>query len=107
MSDNEQYAAGFAAGFAAGKEAAENYSALRDYVQQVSDQLASLMEDVNDARLRLRQLERAKMTAAEALQLFDLLKREDPSLNLASFAAQRNLSYDTLRQARSRQKKKT
>jgi hypothetical protein len=68
---------------------------------------AELDQRLHEAELTLKQLERPKMTNDEALQTFDVLKRNDPSLTLPSFAAQHGLSYNALRQARSRRRKKT
>lgn len=67
----------------------------------------NLLSQVNDLGLRLKQLERPKMTNDEALQTFDILKRNNPSLTLPSFAAQHGLSYEALRKARLRKQKKT
>lgn len=82
---------------------------LNDVEQQLkslTEYVATLSEDVRQISHRLGQIDRPRMSAAEALQTFDILKRTDPSLTLQSFAMQHNLSYDTLRQARSRQQRK-
>lgn len=83
------------------------YEELQDRCNDLQEQIAGQDGRINDLGLRLKQLERPRMTNDEALRLFDQLKNLDPSINLPSFAARYGLSADALRQARSRRRKKT
>jgi hypothetical protein len=80
--------------------------AVRVRYDDLQQQIAEQASEINTLRLRVKQLERPKMTNDEALKTFDALKRFDPSLNLVDFAAQYGMSYDALRSARSRRKRK-
>lgn len=106
MSNTNEYEAGYNAGFKDGQDIAHALRDLSEQVQALHEYTADLSERLRKMELRLRQVESPKMSASEALKLYDMLRLEDPTLNLATFAAQRNLSYDTLRQARSRQRRK-
>jgi len=56
---------------------------------------------------RVKKLERARrLTAAEALESYDALRRLHPSLTLPAFAEQYGLSVTALRKARTRQRKR-
>jgi len=70
--------------------------------------LQTFEQHVISLELRVKKLERARqMTNDEALRTFDTLRQADPSLTLPNFAEQYGLSYNALRQARSRRRKKT
>jgi hypothetical protein len=80
--------------------------ALNEKLNLYIELVSKLHSDVNDIGLRMKRLERPKMTNDEALTVFDVLKRTDASLTLPSFAAQHGLNYEALRKARLRKQKR-
>jgi hypothetical protein len=87
-------------------EITQRLNDLEQELNQWKEQVAILDDRLRQAELRLNQIERPKMSTDDALKLYEMLKHNDPSLTLASFAEQRGLRYDTLRQARSRRGRK-
>jgi hypothetical protein len=80
---------------------------LEQELREWKERTAALDDQVRQLQLDVNQLKRPKMTNDQALQTFDTLKRYDPNLNLRTFADQHGLSYNALRQARSRRRNKT
>jgi chromosome segregation ATPase len=87
-------------------EITQRLNDLEEELNQWKEHVAILDDRLRQVELRLNQIGRPKMPAEEALKLYEMLQHNEPSLTLASFAKQHGLSYDTLRQARSRRSRK-
>lgn len=104
MSDNDEFSKGYDAGY----DTSERLKYLEVQIEGLSGMVAQLQDELVKINQRLHRIERPKMSAAEALKLYEGLKSTtNPSLTLSDFAAEHGLSYNTLRQARSRQRRKT
>jgi septal ring factor EnvC (AmiA/AmiB activator) len=84
----------------------DEISELREQLHLTWSRISDLSQHITDLRKRIEQLEKPKMTADEALKLYDELKRLDPKLTLTKFAARYGLGLAGLRKARWRRQKK-
>ena len=76
---------------------------LRDLRAVMEFGLQNLDRQLQMLEQRVKRLERARrMTAAEALESFEALKRLNPSLTLQAFADDYGMKYETLKKARTR-----